>query len=412
MASLRGRGTVLPAQDGNSGKFLGTNGTVLSWEDALPTQTNNSGKILVSNGTASLWSEPLGGMGRQAIIDGNLDICQISPVVATTVLNPATGTYPKFDMWKVEYSADGGTLPSNIIHSQTQVTMGDLIGGKYCMRINPDGAGSGFGNGAYYRMSHYILSGTRNLCGLNQTVTIQFKLRSSIANKKIGVRIIQNYGTGGSPSADEVLTGTTFSLTSNLTLYTHTFVTNSLVGKTFGTGNDDYLKVEIYEMWGSNYNTSLGAGSAETFVGSGTIDIAQIQLNRGNIAFSFLIESGEKVLTDCCRWYRKGFPYSIAPADGTGIGIMRMQTFETNAYHELGAVDFSSNPMARTPVIGFYNPAVSDANNKIRNYTDLTNHPAVAGNVGTYGFYIAVNNSSIASGKKLVTLWDANARFL
>lgn len=50
---------ALPSQSGNSGKFLTTNGSALSWAsvDALPSQSGNSGKFLTTNGTAASWSE-------------------------------------------------------------------------------------------------------------------------------------------------------------------------------------------------------------------------------------------------------------------------------------------------------------------------------------------------------------------
>ena len=46
-----------PTQTGNSGKYLTTNGTAVSWAtvDALPAQTSNSGKYLKTNGTTATW---------------------------------------------------------------------------------------------------------------------------------------------------------------------------------------------------------------------------------------------------------------------------------------------------------------------------------------------------------------------
>ena len=405
----------LPDQTGSSGKYLTTDGANASWAtvsggDSLPDQTGNSGKVLATNGSSALWIDNAGTMGRQAMIDGNFEICQMNPVVATTVENPATGTYPKFDMWKVEYNADSGTLPTSIIHSQTAVTMGDLIGGKYCMRINPNGAGSDFGNAAYYRMSQYIFSGTRRLEGLNQTMTLQLKIRSSIANKKIGVRIIQNYGTGGTPTADEVLTGATFDVTSDFATYTCTFTTNTLVGKTFGTNSNDYLKVEIYYMWGSDFDASLGAGAAETFVGSGTIDVAQIQLNKGSVALEFLLESWGKSFDDCALWVRKSFPYATHPADAVLQTGLRYRTLDTYTYHMLGVVDFALRPMISIPTVLLYNPSVNSTND-IRCYSDAADHPGTVGNLGNHGFEVEVNNSSISAGKTLGVNWSADARF-
>ncbi len=51
--------SALPAQTGNSGKFVTTDGTNASWSAVLPSQTSNSGKFLTTNGTAASWGEVL-----------------------------------------------------------------------------------------------------------------------------------------------------------------------------------------------------------------------------------------------------------------------------------------------------------------------------------------------------------------
>lgn len=59
--SLLGEGdlSTYPAQSGNSGKFLTTNGSAVSWAtvDALPSQTSQSGKFLTTNGTTASWAD-------------------------------------------------------------------------------------------------------------------------------------------------------------------------------------------------------------------------------------------------------------------------------------------------------------------------------------------------------------------
>lgn len=49
---------LVPTQTSNSGKYLTTNGTAVSWGtvDALPSQTGNSGKYLTTNGTSASWA--------------------------------------------------------------------------------------------------------------------------------------------------------------------------------------------------------------------------------------------------------------------------------------------------------------------------------------------------------------------
>ena len=48
---------ALPSQSGNSGKFLTTNGTTISWAtvDALPSQSSHSGHFLTTNGSTASW---------------------------------------------------------------------------------------------------------------------------------------------------------------------------------------------------------------------------------------------------------------------------------------------------------------------------------------------------------------------
>lgn len=57
---------ALPTQSGNSGKYLTTDGTNASWSAVVPTQTGNAGKFLVTNGTATSWSDPLPAQASQA----------------------------------------------------------------------------------------------------------------------------------------------------------------------------------------------------------------------------------------------------------------------------------------------------------------------------------------------------------
>lgn len=49
---------LVPTQTGNSGKYLTSNGSTVSWASvvALPSQTGNSGKYLTTDGTNASWA--------------------------------------------------------------------------------------------------------------------------------------------------------------------------------------------------------------------------------------------------------------------------------------------------------------------------------------------------------------------
>jgi hypothetical protein len=250
---------------------------------------------------------------RQAIINGNFDVWQRG----TTVTNPAKDTFIS-DRWKIY--TDVVTPPTNVIHSRQILTSGDIPGAFYYYRIAPDGAGT-TGSNLQALIQQFIEQGTRLLCGDGKKVTISFWARSSIANKKIGVRTIQNYGTGGSPSSQEIINGTAWTLTSTWTKYTYTFTTNTLSGKTFGTDNNDYISLGLAYFWDTGIASRFGTTGTETYVGSGTIDIAQVQLCAGDVALPFMPKSFEEELRACQRYYEKSYTYSVVPGTDTNLGM-------------------------------------------------------------------------------------------
>lgn len=205
---------------------------------------------------------------------------------STGVTNPGYDTETA-DNWMTIYTTDGGTLPTTIIHRRSTLTAGEAYPLYYAYETNYNGAGSGFGTNSYYCQYQNVENGVRKLCGNGKYITLSFWAKSSVANKKIGVVINQIYGTGGSPTGTEVLTGTTITLNSTLTRYSVTFPTNTLVGKTFGTNNDDYLQVIICHQWGATFGAFLGTGVAESFVASGSTYITGVQLNAGQFPFLY-----------------------------------------------------------------------------------------------------------------------------
>lgn len=261
------------------------------------TQTSDTTIVTPKALADSYLSNGYTSMSRQALINGNFDIWQRG----TTVTNATNGTYIA-DRW---INTINGTLPSNVITSRQPLTSGDIANSFYFYRVNPDGAGT-FGTGKYYIVEQRIENGTRYLAGASKKVTLSFWARSSISNKKLGLELVQYYGTGGSPSTSDYIPGTsTITLTSTWTKYTQTFTTATLVGKTFGTDNNDFLSPSFWMCWGSDLTGRVNASGAETFVGSGNIDIAQVQLCAGDVALPFAPKSVNQEMSDCKRFFQK-----------------------------------------------------------------------------------------------------------
>lgn len=316
------------------------------------------------------------GMSGQALINGNFDIWQRGTSVS---LSDATFTYLA-DRWVDYHADDGGTIPT-LTRSRETLTTGELDGSFYYTRLTTNGAGTSLGNNSVGQLGQSIEYGTRYLCGTNKSVTVSFWARSSIANKKIGIRAVQNYGTGGSPTSAEVINGTNWTLTSSWTKYTHTFTTNTLTGKTFGTANDDSFQIFLTYMWGSTRQSQYGASSAETYVGSGTIDIAQVQLCAGSVALPFSPKSFNDELRACQRYCQR-INYSeiydpigiYCPGRSTtliDIGIItpvRMRVKPTMTYSNISHFYLADTSGAITPT------GVSDvANSRYNGYMYTTN---------------------------------------
>ena len=282
----------------------------------ITTETLSTGTKLDANADQNFTEY---GMARQAIINGNFDLWQRGTSVA---LLDVSGQYLA-DRWFDVQDKNGGTLPT-ITRLKGTLTAGDVSNSRYYSSFTTNGAGTSLGTSSYATYLHRIENGTSKLCGLNKKVTLSFYAFSSIANKRICPTLVQTYGTGGSPTAAETIKGTPITLTSGWAKYTATFTTNTLVGKTFGTAGDDYLQVCISYMWGTVWgNTNVQTSvTAETYVGSGEIGLAQVQLCSGDVALPFQPKSYEEELRACQRYAFAGIFISPAVANSTSIITM------------------------------------------------------------------------------------------
>lgn len=305
--------------------------------------------INVEDALQEIALRPVNAMSRQAVINGNIDVWQRG----TSFTNPAHGAYTS-DRYRTSISAGGATFP-NVTHAQQKLTPGDIVGSFNYYRVSVDGVGSGYGTSSAYAVMQRIESGVRFLCGAGKKVTISFWARSSIAGKRIGFGLTQFYGTGGAPTGGETLPGSTFTLTSTWTKYTFTFTTNTIVGKTFGTNNDDFLELVLFYVWGTG-TTYIPNPTAESFIAAGSIDVAQVQVNAGDRALPFQPRSFAEELALCQRYYAKTFSHNTAPVNGTGLSAGPLSAQSQTSVFDPGIMWLFPVPMRITPTITLYNP--------------------------------------------------------
>lgn len=299
--------TITRAQEGTSAVAHNTGG-----------KTYKIGVSMTAKMVTDIETLGYSSMAKNAIMNPEAFLWQRF-TAATGTTNPGVDTSTA-DRWKTIYDAGGGTLPTTIIHRRAELTAGEGYGLQHAYELNYNGAGSGFGASSYYCTYQKIENGTRKLCGDGKYVTVSFWAKSSVGSKKIGILIDQLYGTGGSPSSTEILTGTIFTLTSTLTRYSFTFATNTLVGKTFGTNNDDSLQILFTHQWGATFATYMGGSTAESFVGSGYTMITGVMVNVGQFPFKYSPTPLNEEIARCQRYYCKSYDIGTVPATATTVG--------------------------------------------------------------------------------------------
>lgn len=355
---------------------------------------------------------------HQAIIDGNFQVAQAVPVVGTEITNPASGQYPVLDMWQLYAAAHGGAFPTTIKHSQQQMALGELPGSKHKYRIDVNGAGSGFGANALYQLYTHIEDGLRLMCEKFTQVTLSFYARSTIPGKRLGVMAIQNYGTGGSPTAADNLTGNNFILTSGWQKFTVTFNIVPITGKTFGTNNDSRFIPSFCLMWGDNFKAAMNSSTVEDFGGTGVIEIAQVQLSAGDKALPFYSKTFAEELRDCMRYFEKSYNYgvpikTIGVSEGIETKILPSNTVLN--FQPYGKTSFKVKKRIKNPSVTIYPCSTPDNTGRVSNSSgvDLAANSGNATLITDDGFTCANGSGgSLTTTLNCVIFnWTADARF-
>ena len=143
----------------------------------------------------------------------------------------------------------------------------------------------------------------RTLAGQVATVSYWAKLSNGSDSMTILPRLVQDFGTGGSPSSVNATNLTAPTLTTSWQRFTSTITVPTISGKTLGTNNDSnlYLSFQV-----SN-------------TGTGAVDFWGVQVEAGNTATPFTI-SGASLAQElylCQRFYYR----QTAPTANTRFAI-------------------------------------------------------------------------------------------
>lgn len=221
----------------------------------------------------------LGGF-RNVLLNGDFRVWQRG----TSFTNPVSGTSGfTADRWRVDYDGTGATRTITFNSAITTANNGAVpldAGLLYFLRYNQSVAGSGGTFNAFQQRveSVFTLQGG--------PITLSYYARAAAATTLPTVNVAQNYGTGGSPTAQVITTlATNVALTTEWRRYSHTVFLPLATG-TLGTNNDHFLGFRFFMPLNQTF----------------TVDITGVQLERGLFASPFEHRPRALELMMCMRY--------------------------------------------------------------------------------------------------------------
>jgi len=214
-------------------------------------------------------------VGKNLVINGAMQIAQRG--TSFTADNVYT-----LDRWK---SADGtGGTPARTTTQETfSLGQTDVPNARYYLKHNQTGASTN-GNA---KLQQKIEDVTR-FDGTTVTFSFYAKADSPLT---VDVRLIQNFGTGGSPSTSVTVTETGISIGTSWNKYTVTKTLGSLSGKTLGTDGEHTSYLDVI----------VDFKETSTFIFEATL----FQLEKGLSATEFEHRPYGMELQLCQRYYQE-----------------------------------------------------------------------------------------------------------
>ena len=250
----------------------------------------------------SMNTGPMAGF-RNAVMNGGFDIWQRGTSV--TVTGGAGGGWTA-DRW---YSTPTGTDTCNV--SQQALSPGQC-GPNLSSYMNitiPSG-----GNGTTNTLIHSI-EDVRTYAGMK--VTISYWAWIAVGTIWTpNITLVQDFGTGGSPSTSVSVSIPVTTLTNTPTFYSYTATLASISGKTLGSNGDSRLKI--------NFSMPHALVSS-----SATVALTGIQLEPGPVATPFEYRPQKVELALCQRYYCNVLvgAGSAYPSGGVGAGCYASATY-------------------------------------------------------------------------------------
>lgn len=251
----------------------------------------------------------------------------------------------------------------------------------------------------------YPIEGVQKFAG--ETVTVTFYGEAD-ATKNIGVELLQNFGTGGSPSTSVSTPCGLKSLTTSFGKVSFTVAVPSISGKTLGSNGDDTLTLFFWFDAGSSFATRASSVGQQ----SGSFDISHVSIGKGDKTAetdAFVRQPLQTTQAQCERYYEKSFLLGTTPAQGAGTstGEFTAPALRAGAATEvMPTVVFKTRKRPGTITVTTFNPTSASA--EVRDVTAGGNCSATATVASETGFNIScTGNAGTAVGNALSFHWTA-----
>jgi len=278
------------------------------------------------------------------IINGQFDIWQRGAFFNSfTVYNA--------DRWHTAGTEDGGIFTADVTQQTFALGQTDVPG-------NPN---------RYVAFQNFITGGGTNASSIfvqriedvrtfnGKQVTVSFWAKGDTAGT-VAVHLRQAFGTGGSPSAPVEIPGQEILLLNGVwQYYTLTFSIPSITGKTLGTNNNDSLRVRFFTF--ANAGSSASANLPNPVNFTGTMSLANVQVEEGATATAFEIRELETEISLCQRYFAKNQDLDTVPSIVNGPGTIRFQA----AFAADNETLFYPNRMRAAPALVFFNTGETGA---------------------------------------------------
>lgn len=209
---------------------------------------------------------------RNLIINGAMQVAQRGT-------SQTAASYGSLDRFSYNLSGGAGTM------SQQTLALGsEQRGSKHFLRI---ACTTGNDNHGFFQRIEDARSVSTSIH------TLSFDAKGTNPNGgTFTIKVDQDFGSGGSPSADVTLALQTFTVTSSFQTFDFQFDIPSLSGKTLGSDNNSHVKILISQ-------------GADTSTNAWTLDITNIQFEIGEQATPFEHRTYGDELARCQRYYEK-----------------------------------------------------------------------------------------------------------